>query len=59
MLSHALEDLMQCLKLKACIQDVTSICFDKRSGIPEFEISKTKFNDSDDYAFWVPVAYRT
>ena len=31
----------------------TRICFDKRSGVPGFEI------ETDDDAFWVPVAFRT
>ena len=36
--------------------DVTSTCFNKRSGVAGFEIET---NDSHDNAFWVPVAYRT
>ena len=34
---------------------MTSICFDKKFGVPGFVIET---NDSDDDV-WVPVAYRT
>ena len=52
--TEATSDLSEDAELNS--SDVTNICFDKRSGVPGFEIET---NNCDDDAFWVPVAYRT